>query len=76
MTPNGRKWLSLNQVAEKLSVSRTMVNQYRERKDFPVPIQFDGGKKLAFVADEIEDWMAAREASRLGDRIGAGRIAA
>ena len=63
MTPNGRKWLSLNQVAEKLSVSRTMVNQYRERKAFPVPIQLMEAKNSPSSPTKSKiGWPPARQA--------------
>lgn len=68
-------WISLNETARLLGVSRTMINLWRGQGDFPAPI-FVGERRISFVRAEILAWMARRQASRTGeDRIGKGRVA-
>lgn len=63
------RWLSLNDVCRLTSLSRTTINNWRERGEFVMPVEIGG--RVAFIRDEVEAWMAAYENRRQAhDRIG------
>lgn len=70
------KWLSLKQVCELTSLSRTAINNWRESGKFPAPIEL-GERRLAFRRSEVLQWMADQVARRRPvDRLGGARAAA
>jgi len=60
---SGETLISLNEVCRRTSLSRTQINVYRSQNRFPkaVPLGF---KRIAFVASEVDGWIAARVAER------------
>ena len=70
------RWLSLNDISKITGLSRTMLNNYRESGSFPEPVEV-GERRVAWVREEVEAWMASYESRRRGkDRLGAARVAA
>ncbi|MBO6636267.1 MAG: helix-turn-helix domain-containing protein [Rhizobiaceae bacterium] len=66
------RWLSVNDAARLMSVSRTTINNYREKGLFPKPIEFGG--RVAFLREEVLAFMAKFENARPEqDRIGEKR---
>lgn len=59
------KFLSLNQVCELTSLSRTAINKWRAQGRFPQKIDL-GERRVAFHRDEIRQWMEDRLAARNG----------
>lgn len=59
------RFLSLAQVCEMTSLSRTQINNYRNDGRFPKAVPL-GMKRLAFVKSEVLDWMRQRVADRIG----------
>ncbi|MEI4480959.1 MULTISPECIES: helix-turn-helix transcriptional regulator [unclassified Phyllobacterium] len=58
--------LSIKDVAKRLSIGRTALWLLTKESDFPKPVQVTVGRK-AFVANEIDQWIASRVAQR--DRV-------
>ncbi|AMM84138.1 AlpA family phage regulatory protein [Martelella sp. AD-3] len=58
------RFLSLAQVCEMTSLSRTQINNYRNDGRFPQAVPL-GMKRLAFVKAEVVAWMEKRIAERL-----------
>ena len=57
------KLLSLNQVCELTSLSRTAVNKRRNAGTFPAEVRISE-KRIGFVESEVMEWIAARVAER------------
>ncbi len=55
--------ISLNDTAKLTSLSRTMVNRYRAEGRFPLAVPL-GDRRVAFVYQEVMDWIAGRIAAR------------
>ena len=66
MTDISPRLVSLNQVCAMTSLSRTAINMRRAAGTFPSPVPLDG-RRIAFVRDEVEQWIR--------DRIAAARTA-
>lgn len=61
--------VSLNEVCKRTSLSRTALNNFRARGEFPEEVQI-GLRRIAFVSDEIDAWINARiEARAAGRRV-------
>lgn len=63
MTTNEIQLLSLKQVCQMTSLSRTGVNKARCAGRFPAAVDLDG-RRIAFVRSEVETWLRAKIASR------------
>jgi prophage regulatory protein len=55
--------ISLNDVCELTSLSRTAVNKWRSLGRFPAAVPL-GSKRIAFVRGEVERWIRERIADR------------
>ncbi|WP_413709369.1 helix-turn-helix transcriptional regulator [Rhizobium sp. Rhizsp82] len=55
--------VSLNDACRMTSLSRTMLNRYRAEGRFPSAVEL-GDRRIAFVRQEVTDWVAAKIASR------------
>lgn len=55
--------MSLNEAAKATSLSRTSIFKLRERGEFPRAVPL-GERRVAFVRDEVNAWIADRIASR------------
>jgi prophage regulatory protein len=55
--------MSLNEAAQVTSLSRTAIFKLRERGDFPRAVTLSE-KRIGFVRDEVDAWIAARIAAR------------
>lgn len=55
--------ISINDCCELTSLSRTSVNAWRSKGQFPRPVAL-GEKRVAFVRSEVEAWVQARIAER------------
>ncbi len=55
--------VSLNDAARMTSLSRSMLNRYREQGRFPVAVTL-GERRIAFVRSEVAAWIAERIAAR------------
>ena len=55
--------LSIAETCQVLALSRTSLWQLAKRDDFPKPVQHYGNRK-AFLAREVDAWIAARVADR------------
>ncbi len=55
--------VSLKDTAKLTSLSRTMINRYRDKGLFPAAVQL-GERRIAFVAAEVREWIAERIAAR------------
>ncbi len=55
--------LRLPQVVERTGVSRTRIYEMMEAGRFPKPIKI-GARAIAFIADEVDGWVADRMAER------------
>ncbi|WP_422836351.1 helix-turn-helix transcriptional regulator [Afipia carboxidovorans] len=53
----------MKSVVAMTSLSRTMINRYRVDGKFPAAVPL-GDRRVAFVRNEINDWIAARIAAR------------
>lgn len=60
---SGPTLISLNEVCRRTSLSRTQINNYRNQDRFPKAVSI-GFKRIAFVAREVDEWIAARIAER------------
>lgn len=56
---NTPRLVSLNQVCDMTSLSRTAINNFRLRGDFPAEVNM-GDRRIAFVLSEILEWIQAR----------------
>jgi predicted DNA-binding transcriptional regulator AlpA len=60
--------LSPKQTWAKTSVSPRQQGRLIERGQFPKPIPlYEGGRRIGFVEEEIDEWMAARVAAARGN---------
>lgn len=55
--------ISLNEVCKRTSLSRTFINRCRNAGEFPEAVRL-GETRIAFIASEVDDWIAARIAER------------
>lgn len=55
--------VSLNDACAMTSMSRTMLNRYRDEGRFPQAVPL-GERRVAFVRSEVQDWISARIAAR------------
>lgn len=55
--------LSMKDVCQRTSLSRTAINNMRSKGRFPPPVYL-GERRIAFVAAEVDQWIADRIASR------------
>lgn len=53
------KLISINQVCELTSLSRTAINKHRANGNFPHEVRVSDSR-LAFVEAEIHEWIQAR----------------
>lgn len=71
--------ISINEVCRISSLSRSAVNKFRGRGQFPEPVNM-GDRRIAFVRDEVFRWIQARVAARPkvagNDNRSAGNLAA
>ena len=58
------KLLTIREVCELLSISRTSLWIKVKSGQFPKPIKLGDGTRKAFLASEINDWIAERVADR------------
>ena len=65
MSDKQRILIRMRRTEEKTTLSRTMINKYRAAGDFPEPVPI-GEKRIAFVEDEIDQWIADRIKRRKG----------
>lgn len=65
---NSPRLVSLNQVCELTSLSRTAVNKFRLRGEFPEEVNM-GERRIAFVLAEVSEWIQAR----VNGRVNGGR---
>lgn len=62
---NQKSFISVGEVCRRTSLSRTSINNHRRQGLFPEPVKL-GEKRIAFIAAEIDEWMAIRIAERDG----------
>ncbi len=55
--------VSLNDAAAMTSLSRSMINRYREKGMFPRAVPL-GERRVAFVRSEVQEWINTRIAAR------------
>ena len=55
--------LSINDVCRMTSLSRSAINQARDRGAFPLAVKL-GEKRIAFVRAEVAEWIDQRIAAR------------
>ena len=55
--------VSLNDACAMTSMSRTMLNRYREQGRFPAAVPL-GERRVAFVRSEVQSWINERIARR------------
>lgn len=55
--------VSLNDACRMTSLSRTMLNRYRAEGRFPSAVEL-GDRRIAFVRQEVTDWVHAKIAAR------------
>ena len=55
--------ISIKEVAQKTSLSRSAINIKRSQDDFPEAVELSENR-IAFVETEIDEWIAARVAAR------------
>ncbi|KPF75039.1 hypothetical protein IP68_10480 [Blastomonas sp. AAP25] len=60
---NSPQLMSLNEAAQVTSLSRTSIFKLRSRGEFPRAVTLSE-KRVAFVRDEVNAWIAARIADR------------
>lgn len=56
--------ISLNDACAMTSMSRSMLNRYREEGRFPVAVPL-GDRRVAFVRSEVVEWVADKIAARV-----------
>ena len=59
--------VSLNTAAQLTSLSRTMINRLRAEGRFPAAVPV-GEKRIAFVREEVAEWVRGRIAERAPSR--------
>jgi prophage regulatory protein len=59
--------VSVNDACKITSLSRTAIFKLREKGDFPVPVRL-GEKRIAFVRDELDQWVEDRMSERACSR--------
>lgn len=55
--------VSLNEICRMTSLSRTAINRWRERGEFPAAVPL-GDRRVAFVRSEVVTWIEARIGER------------
>lgn len=61
-----KRLLSIREVCALTSISRTTLWHKVREGQFPKPISLGGGIRKAFLAEEVDDWIAERVAERDG----------
>jgi prophage regulatory protein len=56
--------VSINDVCQMTSLSRTAINKWRTLGQFPKPVPL-GEKRIAFVKSEVEEWINQRINARV-----------
>lgn len=56
------RWIDLLEVCDQTRLSRRTIATERNAGRFPTPLNF--GRRVVFVREEVETWMARREAER------------
>lgn len=62
-TPTPSRLMSPNEASFATTMSKTLLTKMAKEGQFPAPLQI-GTKRIAFVREEIEDWIEMRIASR------------
>lgn len=57
--------LSIKDVCRITTLSRTAINKFRDAGKFPKAVEL-GEKRIAFVANEVADWVQTRIGARGG----------
>ena len=60
MSQDSPQLVSLNQVCAMTSLSRTAINLRRAAGTFPAPVPLGEGRRIAFVRQEVEQWIRDR----------------
>lgn len=60
---NQPRLVSLNDACAMTSLSRSMINRYREKGMFPRAVPM-GERRVAFVRSEVQAWINERVAAR------------
>lgn len=60
---NDSHLISIREACRRTSLSRTQINALRKQERFPVAVPL-GEKRIAFVASEVDGWIASRIAER------------
>lgn len=55
--------ISLNDACRMTSMSRSMLNRYREEGRFPAAVPL-GDRRVAFVRSEVQEWITSKIAAR------------
>lgn len=58
-----RRIISFNETVRAAGMSRTMINRKRNEGTFPVAVIL-GERRIGFVEDEVQAWIADRIAAR------------
>ncbi len=63
----GKRLISQREAIARTSLSRTAIWLRVKSKTFPQPVKLGDGTRIAFVEQEIDEWIEACIASREGD---------
>ena len=63
MSDDSPTLISLNDACARTSLSRTRINTFREKGQFPAAVPL-GERRIAFVKAEVDRWIADRIAAR------------
>ena len=55
--------ISLNDACKMTSMSRSMLNRYRDEGRFPVAVEL-GDRRVAFVRSEVMEWIQSKISAR------------
>lgn len=64
--PETHSLISIRDVCQLTSLSRTAINMRRAQGRFPAPVRL-GDKRVAFVRAEVEQWIKDRIAERASE---------
>ena len=56
--------ITVKDAAKLTSLSRTMINRYRDEGRFPASVEL-GDRRIAFVRSEVQGWIDAKIAARV-----------
>lgn len=57
--------MSPKEAAEATSLSRTLISLMSAEGRFPLPVDLTGGRRIAYVRQEVEAWIDGRIAARV-----------